>query len=486
MMTARSHDQATFFWHDYETSGTDPQKDRPLQFAGVRTDVDFNIIDAPLVLYCKPATDNLPDPDACLITGITPQLAEQKGVSEAEFIRRIHEQMAQPNTCTLGYNSLRFDDEVTRNCLYRNFYDPYTREWQNGNSRWDLIDVVRAARAFRPDGIQWPVNEDGRPSFRLDQLTGINGIMHESAHDALADVHATIAIAKLIKQAQPKLYHFLFQHRVKTEAFNLLQLGSFKPVVHVSGKYPAAKHCLAIVLPICKHPTNTNGVIVYDLSVDPEPMLTLSAEDIQQRIFTATADLPDGIDRIPLKTVHINKCPVLAPVSVIRPKDEQRLELDLARCQENINKIKAAMGLSDKLSVVFSGRIYSEPETDPDLAIYSGGFFSDADKQKMARIRHISPEQLAKTAFNFIDPRLPEMLFRYRARNYPETLNGDEMLRWKAFCINRLTGRQSGASITFESYFRRLQELRSNEDVSENIINALNDYALSKMQFLGL
>ena len=326
MMTVRSHDQATFFWHDYETSGTDPQKDRPVQFAGVRTDVDLNIIDDPLVLYCKPATDNLPNPDACLITGITPQLAEQQGVSEAEFIRRIHEQMAQPNTCTLGYNSLRFDDEVTRNCLYRNFYDPYTREWQNGNSRWDLIDVVRAARAFRPEGIRWPVNEDDRPSFRLDLLTGINGIVHESAHDALADVHATITIAKLVKQAQPKLYHFLFQHRVKTEAFNLLQLGSFKPVAHISGKYPAAKHCLAIVLPICKHPTNTNGVIVYDLSVDPELMLTLSAEDIQQRIFTATADLPDGIERIPLKTVHINKCPVLAPVSVIRPKDEQRLE----------------------------------------------------------------------------------------------------------------------------------------------------------------
>jgi len=485
-MNARSHDQATFFWHDYETSGTDPQKDRPLQFAGVRTDADFNIIDDPLVIYCKPGADNLPNPDACLITGITPQLAEQKGIPEAEFISRIHEQMAQPNTCTLGYNSLRFDDEVTRNCLYRNFYDPYAREWQNGNSRWDLIDVIRAARAFRPEGIQWPVNEDGKPSFRLDQLTGINGIFHEAAHDALADVYATIAIARLVKQAQPKLYHFLFQHRVKAEAFNLLQLGSFKPVVHISGKYPAAKHCLAVVLPICKHPTNINGVIVYDLSVDPELMLTLPVEEIQQRIFTASADLPDGIDRIPLKTVHVNKCPVLAPVSVIRPKDEQRLELDLSRCQANIDKIKASTGLAEKLSMVFSSRIYSEQGADPDLALYSGGFFSDADKQKMARIKHMPPEQLAKTAFNFIDSRLPEMLFRYRARNYPETLNSEEMLRWKEFCINRLTGRQPGASLTLEGYFARLQELRSSNDVSKNMLNALNDYALSKKQFLGL
>ena len=477
-MPERSHDTQTFYWHDYETFGIDPQRDRPVQFAGLRTDVDFNVIDDPLVIYCKPAADCLPNPDSCLITGITPQLAEQKGVCEAEFIGRIHQQLAQPNTCTLGYNNLRFDDEVTRNCLYRNFYDPYAREWQNGNSRWDIIDVVRAARALRPEGIQWPVNEEGRPSLRLDQLTIANGIAHEAAHDALSDVYATIGIARLVKQAQPKLFQFLLQHRVKAKVLELLQLGSFKPVVHISGKYAAVKNCLAIVLPICKHPTNTNGIIVYDLSIDPEPLLSLSVEDIQQRLFTATDDLPEGVTRIPLKTVHINKCPVLAPVSVIKPDDAQRLAIDLALCQKNIDKIKAATGLAEKLAAVFSGHAYSEQDSDPDLAIYSGGFFSEADKQKMAKIRVSSPEQLAKSTFSFTDPRLPEMLFRYRARNYPETLNADEQLRWNEFCRNRLTGRQAGASITLDAYFARLQELRSNKNSNTDIINALDAYAL--------
>lgn len=477
-MPERSHCTQTFYWHDYETFGTDPRRDRPVQFAGLRTDVDFNVIDDPLVIYCKPAADYLPNPDSCLITGITPQLAEQKGVCEAEFIGQIHQQLAQPNTCTLGYNNLRFDDEVTRNCLYRNFYDPYAREWQNGNSRWDIIDVVRAARALRPEGIQWPVNEEGRPSLRLDQLTIANGIAHEAAHDALSDVYATIGMAKLVRQAQPKLFQFLLQHRVKAKVLELLQLGSFKPVVHISGKYAAVKNGLAIVLPICKHPTNTNGIIVYDLSIDPEPMLSLSVEDIQQRLFTATDDLPEGVTRIPLKTVHINKCPVLAPVSVIKPEDVQRLAIDLALCQDNICKIKAAKGLAEMLAAVFSGHAYSEQDSDPDLAIYSGGFFSDVDKQKMAKIRASSPERLAKSAFSFTDPRLPEMLFRYRARNYSETLNADERLRWNEFCQNRLTGRQAGAGITFDAYFARLQELRSNNNVNADIINALDAYAL--------
>jgi len=476
----------TFYWHDYETFGTDPRRDKPVQFAGIRTDFDFNIIDDPLVVYCKPAADCLPHPEACLITGITPQLAEQKGVCEAEFIRLIHEQLARPNTCTVGYNSLRFDDEVTRNCLYRNFYDPYAREWQNGNSRWDLIDVVRAARALRPDGIAWPVNEEGGPSFRLDQLTRENSIAHESAHDALSDVYATIAVTKLVKQAQPKLYQFLLQHRVKTEAFKLLQLGSFNPVVHISGKYPAVKNCLAVVLPICKHPINSNGVIVYDLSVDPEPMLGLTVEEIQQRIFTATVDLPEGVERIPLKTVHINKCPVLAPVSVIRPEDAQRLDIDLAFCYANIDKIKAASALSEKLAAVFSGQIYIEQDSDPDLGIYSGGFFSENDKQQMTKIRGISPEQLAKSVFKFTDSRLPEMLFRYRARNYPETLDTGELKRWNEFCTSRLTGRQTGAGIVFDDYFKRLEELCRDENANTQIINVLEIYALEKMRFLGL
>lgn len=471
----------TFYWHDYETFGTDPRRDRPVQFAGIRTDFDFNIVDDPLVVYCRPAADCLPHPEACLITGITPQLAEQEGVCEAEFIRQIHQQLVQPGTCTLGYNSLRFDDEVTRNCLYRNFYDPYAREWQNGNSRWDLIDVVRAARALRPEGVVWPVNEQGDPSFRLEQLTSVNNIAHEAAHDALSDVYATIAIAKLVKQAQPKLYRFLLEHRFKTEALGLLQFGSFKPVVHVSGKYPAVKNCLAIVLPVCKHPTNTNGMIVYDLSVDPEPMLCLSAEEIQQRLFTATVDLPEGVARIPLKTVHINKCPILAPVSVIRPEDAQRLEIDLALCYASIDKIKAAVGLAQKLEEVFSGQTYSEQDSDPDLEIYSGGFFSENDKRQMIKIRAMPPEQLAKSVFKFTDSRLPEMLFRYRARNYPETLSTEEMQRWNTFCVDRLTGRQTGGGIVLDDYFSRLIELRNSGNVNTEIINALEAYGRGKI-----
>jgi exodeoxyribonuclease-1 len=229
----------TLYWHDYETFGIDPRRDGPAQFAGLRTDLALNPIGKPLVIYCQPPRDRLPAPEACLVTGITPQIAQQHGVCEAEFIAAIHAELAQAGTCALGYNTLRFDDEVTRNTLYRNFYDPYEREWKNGNSRWDIIDMVRLTAALRPDGIEWPKDEQGRPSFRLERLTEANGISHSGAHDALVDVRATIDLARLIKTRQPRLYDFVWRNRGKHEAAELLKLGSFEPLLHVSEKYPA-------------------------------------------------------------------------------------------------------------------------------------------------------------------------------------------------------------------------------------------------------
>jgi exodeoxyribonuclease I len=480
--------QSSLYWHDYETFGIDPRRDRPSQFAGVRTDLDFNIIDDPLVLYCKPPADYLPHPEACLLTGITPQLAETKGESEAEFSRLIHEQFAQPNTCSLGYNSLRFDDEFTRNCFYRNFYDPYAREWQNGNSRWDLIDVVRATKALRPDGIIWPHTSEGKPCFKLEELTKANGISHEAAHDALSDVFATLAFAKLLKTEKPNLFQFLWQHRTKGEAYQLLKFGSYKPVVHVSGRFSNLNHCLAVVLPICKHPNNANGIIVYDLSVDPDQLLDLSIEEVQQRLFTARADLPEGMERIPLKTVHLNKCPILAPISVLKVEDQQRLNLDLATCLANIDKIRTAHGLPDKIAAVFSknGFADSEQENDPDLAIYSGGFFSEADKQKMLQIRHSSTEQLVNISSKFNDSRLTEMLFRYRARNYENTLQSDELSKWQKFCVNRLTGQQPGGGITLEKYFSELNRLREENPGNDNLLKELENFVQVKIRQLGI
>ncbi|WP_250657717.1 exodeoxyribonuclease I [Alkalimarinus coralli] len=466
----------SILWHDYETFGADPQRDRPCQFAGIRTDNDLNIIGDPITLYCKPSDDMLPVPEACLITGITPQVANEYGVNEVEFISRIHQEMSVPGTCVAGYNSIRFDDEVTRNTLYRNFFDPYAREWQNGNSRWDIIDMVRLAYALRPEGINWPLKEDGTPSFRLEELTLANGIEHEAAHDAMSDVYATIAIAKLIKDKQPKLYDYVYTHRVKQQVSSLLDVSSMKPVFHVSSRFPASIGCCALVAPVAPHPTNSNGIIVYDLRCDPTELNHLSAQDIRDRIFTKASDLPEGVERIPLKTIHINKCPVVAPATMLKSLDSEKLErlkLNGDVLRENLSKLRAINGLKDKLCEVFSQSEFDE-SSDPDLMIYSGGFFSSNDKTTMERVRQASVIELAEDDFHFEDARLPEMLFRYKARNFRETLTSDEQEQWERFRYQRLTDNKL-SSICFQEYFDRLEVLAQDANTSAEKLSIIED-----------
>ncbi len=469
---------SSFYWHDYETWGAQPAIDRAAQFAGLRTDLEFNPIGEPLVVYARPADDFLPQPAACLITGITPQLAHEKGALEADFFAFIHEQLARPGTCALGYNSLRFDDEVTRYGLYRNFFDPYAREWQNGNSRWDMIDVVRLTRALRPEGIEWPDKEPGVSSFRLEDLTAANGIEHSGAHDALADVRATIAVARLIRERQPRLFEFAFGNRDKQKLAAQLNVRAATPVLHVSARYPARLGCIAAVLPLALHPGNRNGVIVYDLRVDPAPLLRLSVDQIRDRLYTPTAELPEGAERIPLKVVHINRAPVIAPMGTLTEAARERWQMDAAAEARHMEALRQATGLDQKLAEVFDSRDRFPPQPDPDRDLY-GSLLSDGDRRRCEQVRAARPEDLAVLQPAFEAPKLHELLFRYRARNWPETLSREERLRWEEFRRARLTEPGAGGTIVLDEYRRQLSRLAVDGDLTNAqraVLSALLDW----------
>ncbi|MDR0218066.1 MAG: exodeoxyribonuclease I [Enterobacteriaceae bacterium] len=466
--------QPSFYFHDYETFGKHPALDRPAQFAGVRTDSDFNIIEEPLVVYCAPADDYLPDPEAVMITGITPQLALKKGVNEAEFTRLIHSAFSKPNTCVLGYNNIRFDDEVSRNIFYRNFYDPYAYSWQKGNSRWDLLDVLRACYALRPEGIIWPENDDGLPSFKLEHLTQANGVEHTHAHDAMSDVHATIAMAKLVKKAQPKLFDYFFQLRNKQKISNQIDIPQMKPLVHVSGMFGTLRSNVSLVAPLAWHPTNRNAVIMCDLAGDMTPLLELNADELRERLYTRRNELQPEQAPVPIKLVHINKCPIIAPENTLRPQDAERVGLDRSQCEQNLIILRSNPQIREKVVELFS-QADEFPETDNvDAKLYSG-FFSDADKAAMDIIRETTPQNLPALDLTFQDPRIKTLLFRYRARNYPATLDYDEQQRWLQHRREILTPEN------LTQYFAGIEQLfiehQSDEEKCRQL-KALADYAI--------
>ena len=479
--TSKPMHSHTFLWHDYETFGSQPRCDRPAQFAAIRTDADLNQLGDPIMLYCQPAPDFLPDPQACLITGITPQLCIERGVPEHQFAATIEQAFSLPGTIGVGYNTIRFDDEITRYMFWRNLIDPYAREWQNECGRWDLLDVVRTAYALRPDGIQWPTKPEGGASFKLTDLTAANALVHEAAHDALSDVRATIALARLIKTAHPRLFDFCFGLHKKDGVTHELGLPvaprHARPFWHVSGMFPSERGCLALMWPLAMHPKNRNELIACDLAFDPRELESLKAADVRLRLFSKAADLPEGVLRLPVKSVHLNKSPmVMTKLKVLSPDMAQRWGIDVDAQLLHAQYALALPDMSAIWSEVFDRPDGLKPDVDEDLY---GGFVSNSDRRRLNDLRAMTPDQLASAHPAFEDERLPELLFRYRARNFPEGLATDEAIRWETHRAGRLFDGVGGAR-TIGQLFDEIDTLAADVDErGEAILGALYDYAES-------
>lgn len=478
---------SSFVWLDYETFGADPRRDRPAQFAALRTDADLNPVGEPALVYCRPHDDYLPAPEACLLTGITPQHCLANGVPEHAFAARVESILAEPGTIGVGYNSIRFDDEVTRFLFWRNLIDPYAREWRNGCGRWDLLDVLRLARVLRPDGIEWPTRptESGRrvTSFKLTDLTAANQIEHVGAHDALADVRATLALARRLRHAQPRLFDFALGLRDKNRVLGEMGLpapvGGGLPFIHVSGRLGAERGNLALMWPLGQHPVNRNEIIAWDLATDPAELADLDAQAIRARLFVAAADLPPGHDRLPIKTVHVNQSPMVARYA---PGHRAALEawgIDLATCEANWQRAKGLPDLSAIWADVFA-RERSSEALDPEQDLY-GGFVGDEDRRRLQRLRQLPPAELAQATRDgragFDDGRLGELVWRYRARNFPETLDPSERARWEAWRSQRLHHGEGGLR-SLETYMAELDRLAEGaDDAGQDVLGALYDWA---------
>lgn len=444
----------SFLWYDLETYGRDPRRTRIAQFAAIRTNTELEVIGDPYSFYVQPALDLLPSPTACLITGLSPLDLRRRGIIEAHAMQQIAAAFAQAGTCGVGWNSLRFDDEFLRFGFYRNFIDPYRREFDQGNSRWDLMDYARLAYAMRPAGIEWPLREDGAPSFRLEHLAAANGVGHTAAHDALSDVEATLGLARRFKQAQPKLWNYHLGFRNKARARELLDPFQQRPVLHISGRFPAERGCAAIVLPLIEHPTSRNQIICCDLQDAPDGWISLPVDELQDRLFAPRDSLPEGEARVPLKAVHINRCPALIDLEHVSDEELHRLGIDRVACQKHAAQLLIEPGLLERCRRLFSstrGPAHSPNQTDVDQALYNS-FIDRRDVRTHAAIQLADPNELHTFAGRLKDPRGEELLFRYRARNWPESLEPAEHARWNSYIEARLLFDSDLSEYNFSSF----------------------------------
>ncbi len=449
----------TILWYDLETFGLNTRYDRIAQFAAQRTDLELNPIGSPTVLYGKISDDYLPDPLSCMITGITPQETEKKGMCEYELIKRINELFSEPGTTVAGFNNIRYDDEMIRNCLYRNFFDPYEREWKNGCSRWDVIDMIRACHDLRPEGIEWPSHEEKPdfPSVKLTSLTSANHIDQKGAHDAMVDVNATIAVARLIKEKQPKLYDWAWRYRSKNLLKNLIQTPFGDPVLLTSRRFTSCHGYTQLVLPITPAKDVANTFICFNLMKDPLALLSSkNPKDLME---------VDGVC-----TIAINRCPFITPVNRSFPDEAtfKRLGIDKEKCRSAYRLLSQNAQLIPLLREAKAAEQYDDVD-DTDFEIYSGGFFPDSDKAQFQAIHHSAPSEKLGLGIHFQDKRVPEMLMRHVARNWPEVLTEEQKRRWKSFCASRILSPPGNVMINWEFYQRKIKENMASTEVDPRI-----------------
>lgn len=437
----------SFYFYDLETSGLRAREDRIMQFAGQRTDRNFRPIGEPTNLLVKLADDTLPSPGAIMVTGITPQSTIQDGVSEREFCEFFINQVATPGTTIMGYNSVRFDDEFIRAALWRNFYDAYAWQWRDRRSRWDLLDVVRLTRALRPEGIEWPVTPDGRPTNRLELLTKLNHISHEHAHDALADVIALIEVTKLIRAKQPQLFDFMYGLREKRKLAKFITMKNPQPFVYASGRYSSQYNHTSVAYPIAA--VKNGNVLVFDLRYNLDDLLSAEKDGTfaekygwKYRFGQPSAKAPKSshTDFFPIvKKFQFNHCPAAAPLGVLE-KDQgwEKIGLTRAEVDRNLASLLAHPEFVQRMVQQFDEKTqdFGKP-VDAESAIYDG-FLDEQDNLLCSAVRSNGAEDLADFHPNFHDERLPELLLHYKAKNYPESLASDEVSQWEAYRVARL------------------------------------------------
>jgi len=450
----------TLLVFDFETTGTESVRDRPVQFACVRTDLDLEIVGNPTTLHCRPTPDHLPDPAACLLNGITPQFCQEVGLPELQFVDAVQRELAAPGTISFGYNSIAFDDEIVRFMLWRNLMDPYAREWKDGCRRWDLLHLVRATYALRPETLEWPRNEDGTVSFSLARMSAANGLLHQSAHDALSDVYATLSLARRIRERQPRLYAHCFSMIDKNLALGEMDVALHKPFIHV-GRDTGRAAGVRILMPLAQHPVNRNEVIAWDLAADPRQLLDIDAETLRRRL--APTDDEQEVEPIPLACIAANQSPpVFQNLSVLSRERAAELEIDVAAALANVPTMLGVLETVDLPRLLQAAFDRRAPECDPEQALYAG-FIGNADRRALDMLRAMDPGNLAAFEPEFGDPRLGALFLRYKARHYPQALSRREQDKWEEYRFDKLITGECG-SRTVAAVRASVAELRRGLD----------------------
>ncbi len=293
-----------FVFYDTETTGTDTTFDQILQFAAILTDEDLNELDR-FEIRCRLLPHVIPAPGALLATRITPAILTDPGLpSHYQAMRHVADKLnAWSPAIFIGYNTLGFDEPLLRQAFYQTLQPVYLTN-THGNKRGDVLRLAQATAVLAPNAMAVPLNDKGKPTLKLDILAPANGFAHENAHDALADVEATIFMACHIRDRAPAVWASLIPMIDKADVTRRVLSGAPQCLV----EYHMGRSSVRAVAGCGQSTDNPTMLGVFDLSRDPEPVLAMDVESL-----VAAMQGPDRAIRI----VTSNKMPAVVDLDLV-------------------------------------------------------------------------------------------------------------------------------------------------------------------------
>ena len=459
-----------FVFYDTETTGTDTSFDQILQFAAIHTDFQFNELDR-LEIRCHLLPHIVPAPGAMRVTKVSvAQLGDKSFDSHYAMVCKIRQKLLSWSPALfIGYNSIQFDEHLLRQAFYKTLHPPYLTN-SAGNSRTDALRIIQAASLFASNILAMPINDDGKFVFKLDKVAPLNGFDHARAHDALADVEATIFLCKMIAEKAPEVWSRFMQFSQKASVVDYL---SAERIFCLTDFY-FGKPYSWLVTEIGRNAEINTEHFVYNLAVDPEGLSDLSDDALRVRLSRSPK---------PVRRLKSNGCPMIAAAEDA-PEIAGVAKFGFDELTRRADFLQGDEALREQIVAAFeSSKEAKEPSAYVEEQLYDG-FFSKPDELLMERF-HLAPwEQRHAIVTRFSDPRLQTIGRQLIHVERPDLLPDQARLEHDRTAANRITSDEADLPwLTLPIAIAEIDTLLASADPTEvAFLQEHRDYLSQRLQ----